>query len=48
MLADMADDEGWTVSYNHELKVLYRHHRSESSSCGHGRSLEVISHYAAR
>ena len=29
MMQDMADDEGWAVSYNNELRVLYKHTRSE-------------------
>ena len=29
MLRDIADDEGWTVSNNNELRVLYKHPRSE-------------------
>ena len=29
MMQDMADDEGWAVSYNNELRVLYKHSRSE-------------------
>ena len=30
MMQDMADDEGWAVSYSNELRVLYKHARSES------------------
>ena len=29
MMQAMANDEGWTVSYNNELRVLYKHARSE-------------------
>ena len=29
MMQAIADDDGWTVSYNNELRVLYKHARSE-------------------
>ena len=29
MMEAIADDDGWTVSYNNELRVLYKHARSE-------------------
>ena len=34
MLQELADDEGWTVSYNHGLRVLYRHLRSKAHPVG--------------
>ena len=34
MLQELADDEGWTVSYNHGLRVLYRHLRSKAHPNG--------------
>ena len=34
MLQELADDEGWTVSYNHGLRVLYRHLRSKPHPAG--------------